>query len=417
MAESVREWIGLRVFPESARARMLQGFEAGPAEVDVDDAAEYAGACLGALESGRTAWCLNPKWGDVERAEARELIAKADGAAPGLRLATGGTGGRVKFVRHTRDTLAAAVSGFSRYAGDRLTGTGGDVAISAVQALPCCHVSGLMPVVRAWLTGGELTFMDGSMRGELPPMPGRAGGITVVSLVSTQLHRLLERADGAAWLRGAGLVLAGGSAISGELLDRARAARVPLGVSYGMTECAALVALYPPSAFLAGDSPVAGELLPHAEACITGEGRVALRASSLGADVPRDAGGWYVTGDEGFLDTRGRLVVTGRADRIVVCGGEKVDPKETEAVLLASGLVREALVVAVPDAEWGRALVAFVTPVKATTRREELIANLTGLARQSLSPARRPKRVFLGESLPLDARGKPDHARIAALLL
>ena len=264
---------------------------------------------------------------------------------------TGGTGGKLRFVRHSPETLAAAVSGFSTYAGERLLRTGRPAKLHAVQALPCCHVSGLMPVVRAWLTDADLVFASPSFRPEdpLPAMPRTADGLMIVSLVAAQLHRLLERADGPAWLREAGLALVGGSAISPELLDRARREKLPLGVSYGLTEAAALVALYPPDAFLRDERPVAGELLPHIRASVTPEGRVALAGDSLGEDVPRDAAGWHVTGDEGFPDDRGRLVVTGRADRIIVSGGEKIDPAFVEAEILATGLVREVIVVGEPD--------------------------------------------------------------------
>ncbi len=411
-----RAWIAAHVFPDTARAAMRRGFDCAPAEIASADPAEYAGACLAALVSGGAVSCLNPKWGESEHAEARALIAADDAARPGLRIATGGTGGRVKFVRHPAATLAAAVSGFSQYAGDRITGSGKPERLHAVQALPCHHVSGLMPVVRAWLTGGDLVFTPPAFRPEtpLPAMPGAAGGLCVVSLVATQLHRLLERPDGAAWLRGAGLVLVGGSAVSPALLARARAERLPLGVSYGMTETAALAALYPPEAFLRGDAPVAGELLPHVSATITPEGRVAVGGASVGPDLPRDGDGRFVTGDVGFLDTQGRVVVTGRADRVFVCGGEKVDPAEVERAILATGLVREALVVAVPDAAWGAVGVAVVTPAQAADARPA--QRLREALAAALAPCRVPKRVVIAPALPLDERGKPDRAALAALL-
>lgn len=412
----VRAWVAAHVFPDAAREAMLRGFASAPAEIVPAEPAEYAGACLAALESGRAAWCLNPKWGAAELAEARALIDADDSRDPGLRIATGGTGGRVKFVRHTAATLAAAVSGFSEYAGERLTRRGRPERLHAVHALPCHHVSGLMPVVRARLTGGDLVFTPASFRAEtpLPPMPGGDDGLCVVSLVATQLHRLLERADGSAWLRGAGLALVGGSAVAPELLARARAERLPLGVSYGMTETAALAALHPPEAFLRGDAPVAGELLPHLTAGVTPEGRLALGGASVGPDLPRDADGRFVTGDLGFLDTMGRVVVTGRADRVFVSGGEKVDPAEVERAILATGLVREALVVAVPDAAWGAVGVAVVTPRnEADTRLAERLREALAAA---LASCRLPKRVVVVAALPLDERGKPDRAALAGLV-
>lgn len=364
-----RRWVAVRA-PAMLAAFDAQSARSGEISGDLvfseSDNAGYAGAFLAAVSAGRSVWCHNPRWGEAARAEAEQLgdshpARDAEtGNHPAIFIPTGGTGGKIRFVRHDMATLAAAVSGFSTYAGERLLGIGRPARLHAVQALPCHHVSGLMPVVRAWLTGGELVFANPSFRPEdpLPAMPRTDDGLTVVSLVNAQLHRLLERPDGPGWLREAGLVLVGGSAVSPELLDRARREKLPLGVSYGLTEAAALVALHPPDAFLRGEQPVAGELLPHIRASITPEGRVALAGASLGADVPRDAEGRYITGDEGFLDERGRLVVTGRADRIIVSGGEKIDPADIEAAIRATGLVREVVVIGEPDPEWGRRLVA-----------------------------------------------------------
>lgn len=364
------------------------------------DNATYAGAFVAALVHGVSAVCFNPKWTEAQRAEAATVLKSASfEPAPAVLIPTGGTGGKIRFIRHDMTTLAAAVSGFSRYAGDRLLRSGRPAKLHAVQALPCCHVSGLMPVLRAWLTDAELVFASPSFRAEdpLPEMPATADGLTVVSLVNAQLHRLLERADGPAWLREAGLVLVGGSAISPELLERARAEKIPLGVSYGLTEVAALAALYPPDAFLRGE-PVAGEVLPHLRAEITSQGRIAF----TGASVPReliDADGRYVTGDEGFLDTSGRLVVTGRADRIIVSGGEKIDPAEIEAVIRATGLVREVVVFGEPDSEWGMRLAAVYY---GEIEPGALAEALSGILRHH----RRPRRwVRSAESL-FDEKGK-----------
>jgi O-succinylbenzoic acid--CoA ligase len=364
------------------------------------DNAVYAGALVAALAHGVSAVCFNPKWTEAQREEAAAALKPENfESAPCVLVPTGGTGGKIRFVRHTPATLAAAVSGFSSYAGERLLRSRRPAKLHAVQALPCCHVSGLMPVIRAWLTGGELVFASPSFRAEdaLPPMPATADGLTVVSLVNAQLHRLLDRLDGPSWLREAGLVLVGGSSIAPELLDRARAEKIPLGVSYGLTECAALAALYPPDAFLRGE-PVAGEVLPHLRAEITSQGRIALSGASVSREVI-DADGRYVTGDEGFFDEQGRLVVTGRADRIIVSGGEKIDPAEIETAIRATGLVREVIVIGEPDLEWGRRLVAVycgdISP-------ESLADACAGV----LAGHRRPRRwVRSAESL-FDEKGK-----------
>lgn len=441
LSETVtRAWIATRVDSE-ARPRVLEAFERVVREVPAgfspgivlffEDNAAYAGAFLAAFSRGVTVWCASPKWTDSARDEARALIpvgarvfgsefawageASMTPASGGVYIPTGGTGGALRFVRHSFATLFAAVSGFSEHAGRRLLGRDRPARLHAVQALPCHHVSGLMPVVRAFLTDAELVFTPPSFRDEtpLPPLPDDTDGLVVVSLVNAQLHRLLERADGPAWMRRAGLILVGGSAVTPELLERARAARVPVGVSYGLTEAPALAALYPPEAFFRGDHPVAGEVLPHLRASITESGRIRFSGTSLGEDVPRDATGGFVTGDEGYFDDAGRLVVTGRADRILVTGGEKVDPTRVESALRATGRVREALVVGEPDAEWGRRLVAVYT-VSGDEPGDEAV--LAEAIRARLGPVFVPRRWLRVGSLPLDARGKLDHEALRRLL-
>lgn len=402
-----RAWIAARA-PATLDAfdRTIVSVKSGDTVVFSDpDSAGYAGAFLAALVSGSVSWCDNPKWGVAERdAAARFRSATPPAPAGSVFIPTGGSGGKIRFVRHDGATLADAVSGFSKHLGLLFSEKGVAPPIHAVQALPCCHVSGLMPVVRAWLTGGGLVFTDPSFRPgtPLPEMPATPGGVCVVSLVATQLHRLLERPDGPAWLREADMVLVGGSSVAPELLAAARAEKIPVGVSYGLTEVAALAALYPPERFLRNE-PVAGDVLPHLRAEITPEGRVAFSGESLARDV-RDGAGRYVTGDEGRFDREGRLVVTGRADRFIITGGEKVDPALVEAAIRATGLVREVHVAGTPDAVWGRAVTAYycgdVTGV-------EIASALAG----TLAPHRIPKRWLPCPGGIFDEKGKVDPSR------
>ena len=413
-ADETRAWIVARApamlaaFDEANRSE-ARGHACSdrPGATSSDNAA-YAGALLSSLVRGIPAVCVNPGWDEEQRREAARVLSRGPegcGASGDVLIPTGGTGGKIRFVRHDLATLAAAVSGFSRYAGERLLRTGKPAVLHAVQALPCCHVSGLMPVVRAWLTGGEVVFADPSFRPDtpLPAMPRSDDGLGVVSLVAAQLHRLSERPDGPAWLRTAGLVLVGGSAVAPELLDRARRERIPVGVSYGLTEAAALVALYPPERFLRGE-PVAGDVLPHLAATITPEGRIALSGGSIARDV-READGRFVTGDEGYLEADGRLVVTGRADRIVVTGGEKADPQLVEAAIRSTGLVREIHVTGEPHPEWGRRLVAYYTgDVSPAVLKDAASALLRGFMM--------PKS-FVRSATPLfDEKGKVDRTRL-----
>ena len=98
------------------------------------------------------------------------------------------------------------------------------------------------------------------------------------------------------------------------------------------------------------------------------DGEVLVRGDTLlsgyltgdGLSDPRDDEGWLATGDLGHLDASGRLFVSGRADRMFVSGGENVYPDEIERALLDHDSLTDAVVIAVPHAEYGERPVAFV---------------------------------------------------------
>ncbi|WP_420454920.1 AMP-binding protein [Rubrivirga sp.] len=225
--------------------------------------------------------------------------------------------------------------------------------------LPLYHVGGLGVVVRCALAGATLAVPPRAM-----PLADRVARLrpTHASLVATQLGRLL---DAGADLSGLDAVLLGGSAIPADLLDRAVAADVPVVVSYGMTEMTSTITATAP-----GDDRAAlatsGRSLPHRAVRISDAGEIEVGgptlADVLGPDGVRPFGEWHPTGDLGHLDAEGRLVVTGRRDVQFVSGGENVRPERVEAALLALDGVAEAVVVPVPDAEFGARPVAFVRP-------------------------------------------------------
>ncbi|PAP77897.1 AMP-binding protein [Rubrivirga marina] len=224
--------------------------------------------------------------------------------------------------------------------------------------LPLYHVGGLGVVVRCALAGATIAIP--------PPDLGLVEGIsglrpTHASFVATQLRRLL---DAGADLSGLDAVLLGGSAVPADLLDAAVEAGVPAVTSYGMTEMTSTVTATAPGADRV-ELATSGRPLPHRDLRIAESGEIEVSgptrfAGTLGPDGLQPAPTWHPTGDVGHLDAEGRLVVTGRVDLQFVSGGENVRPEAIEAALLALDSVREAVVVPVPDAEFGARPVAFV---------------------------------------------------------
>ncbi len=243
--------------------------------------------------------------------------------------------------------------------------------------LPLAHVGGLGVIVRCALAGAAVAI----------PAPGvptadalRTLAPTHASMVSTQLVRLLR--DAAPPPPGLRAILLGGSAIAPGLLDRASAAGWPVATSYGLTEMTSTVTATPPGADRAALA-TSGLALPGREVRIGDGDEILVRGATLFAGYvthdrlgrPLDADRWYATGDLGRLDDGGRLTVVGRIGNQFVSGGENVQPEAIEAALAALAGVAEAVVVAVPDAEWGARAVAWVRPTADALPAADVLAD------------------------------------------
>jgi len=230
-----------------------------------------------------------------------------------------------------------------------------------LHSLPLYHVGGLSILFRCLLAGATVALPQH----ETPLGEAIAGlGATHVSLVSTQLSRLLR---GAADLTALEAVLMGGGPVPHSLLDAAFSRGLPVHTSYGLTEMASQVTTTPPGASLE-ELRTAGRVLPNREVSISVRGEILVRGETLfagyveggGLDRPLDAGRWFHTGDLGELDESGYLRVRGRMDNLFISGGENVQPEEIEEALCRLEGVDEAVVVPVPDEEFGARPVAFV---------------------------------------------------------
>lgn len=370
-----------------------------------------AGAVL--VERGAAVFLVDPGWGERERAQWAALAERTppdwDGREGWLCIATGGSSGAMKLARHDERTLGAAVAGFCAHFGV--------TRVDATGVLPPWHVSGLMAWARCAWTGGVYEALDWKAV-EAGAVPERAEAGGFLSLVPTQLARLLGKEESEQWLRSFAAVFVGGGPAGADLLARARAARVPVSLSYGMTETAAMVAAQRAGSFLGGDDS-SGEVMPQARLRLDDEGRIWVAGECLFRGYwpeTRIAGEWR-TDDLGELAPGGGLRVLGRADALFISGGEKVNPAEVEAVLreVAGAVLADVVVVGVPHAEWGNETVALY-PEKADGMDWDLEAVRAEVARR-LAAAKRPKRyvaVPVAE-WPRNAQGKVNRAALADL--
>ncbi len=280
--------------------------------------------------------------------------------------------------------------------------------------LPLSHVAGLSILFRTLSAGACALFAEGgAFRDADDPAARLLPAATHVSLVQTQLRRLLQIPRWQALTGCLRAALIGGSALSAPLLRQARDQGLPVCASYGCTEMASQVATTRP-----GDPDetfTAARVLPHRKAAIAADGEILLggRTLCLGyLDQERvrpaaGAGGWFASGDLGRLDD-GRLSVTGRRDARFISGGENIQPEEVEQALLEHPAVLAAVCVAVPDPEFGSRPAAFLAVESGTLPPPDIEAHLaTRLAR-----FKHPAHYF---ALPATPSGSATSATVSAI--
>ncbi|MCX5966191.1 MAG: AMP-binding protein [Cyanobacteria bacterium] len=293
---------------------------------------------------------------------------------PAVLLGSGGSAGERRWCLQPLRHLQASAAASARW----LAARGLDPAACLhLNPLPLHHVSGLLPLLRARHSGGQVRWLapallrqPAALQEAMPLPPDRPA---VLSLVPTQLARLLAEPAGVAWLRGCAVIWVGGAALPAELARQARAEGLPLAPCYGATETAAMVCALPPQRFLAGEQGCGPALDDVALQLAASDGAVEVRCSRLALGwleagglrpLPRSPEGWWRSGDAGRLGAAG-LEVLGRLDGAISSGGETVFPEQLEARLRAQaraqGLPLEAvLLLGVDDALWGQRLVALV---------------------------------------------------------
>ncbi len=409
------------------------------------------GATLVALNTRLTAHELTPQ---VRRAACALLLCTDETAAlaqaidaPGLaRLqldaATAGAAAQPFALAHRPDAELAALMFTSGTSGapKAVMLTHGNLRASAQASaarlgvrpddrwlcvLPLFHIGGLSIVHRSALYGTCVDlwrkFDVERVRAALDSTP-----VTLISLVPTLLHRLLE----AGWRASPTLRLAllGGAAAAPELMARAVAAGVPVATTYGLTESASQVATALPAAAARKPASV-GVALPGTAlrvvdasgvACaIDQPGEIIVRGPTVMAGYLDDPAatarairdGWLHTGDIGFLDADGDLHVLQRRSDLIVSGGENIYPAEVEQALRAHADVLDCAVVGLPSDEWGQVVAALVV-TRISLDRDALLAH----CRARLAGYKMPRELRFTSALPLNAAGKIDRAAVKEAL-
>jgi len=425
LARLLGEW-GRTVVADSGSRRVKDN---APYQIISEiDPGKFMAAFADAVAGEGDVFLCDPKWNEVERGAlnamlvgsdqtsalgARRATAETAGSEDGrdlrssengvgwLMIPTGGTAGTLRFARHDSGTISAALAGFTEHFGL--------ARVNAVGVLPLHHVSGLMAWLRCVITGGNYLHADGKeIEAGRRTKPPEAKDGWVISLVPTQLERLLREPAAVAWLQNFRIIFLGGGPSWPELLERAAGLRLPLALGYGMTETAAMVTALRPGEFLAG-SRSSGTALPHAQVAINAEGAITIASASLFRGYYPDwrAGDVFTTEDLGTIKAGGHLTVLGRRDGVIITGGEKVTPAEVEAVLRGTSEFSDVVVLGLPHAEWGMRVVA-VYPEGGTPNLERVRAALA----QQLARYKHPQAYLASSFWPRNAQGKINRSEL-----
>lgn len=381
-----------------------------------------------------------------------------------LVVGTSGSTGTPKRTALTARALAASAS-----ATERFFGSNSDAASQWLLALPAHYIAGAQVLARSVLAGtapviarSVIEPVHFSPEVFLQAVERMSSARRFISLVPTQLHKLLESADANPHL-GAEIhealgsftgILLGGAPASADLLAAATALGLNTVTTYGSAETA-------------GGCVYSGSVLPGVRVELVPEegmpavpdtggkpaqvGRIWISGAHLASGYIGDAARtaehfftaadgtrWYRTDDYGLLSpaaahnsnkncSEQRLQVLGRSDDVLISGGVKISARAVATVLEEHPVVREACVVGLPDARWGTAIAAAVTLVPSagaaaapTENRpalnEELCALLRARCAEKLGAPAAPKQLSILPDFPLTSTGKPDRAEIYSIL-
>lgn len=143
------------------------------------------------------------------------------------------------------------------------------------------------------------------------------------------------------------------------------------------------------------------------EVCIQGPNVTAGYLENPKANEEAFAGGWFHTGDQGYLDEEGYLTLTGRLKELINRGGEKISPIEVDSAMLAHPGVAEAVSFAAPDEKYGEVVAAAVVlNEQGLSMGDAIEEDIKRCVGEKLSGFKVPTRVFVTDALPKGPTGK-----------
>jgi long-chain acyl-CoA synthetase len=348
-----------------------------------------------------------------------------DPEALAVLLYTSGTSGRPRAAMLSHRALLANVE---QAAAVRPVMVHGDDTVFGV--LPLFHVYGLNAVLGQVLRQrARLVLVEGfEVEGSLDVIEDEAVSVVPVAPPVFAYWRGVE--DLAERLSGVRLLLSGSAPLSPDLVAAFEAeTSVPVHQGYGLTEAAPAVTSTLCSATVKRGS--VGAALPGIDLRLVDEtglvtsgedpGEIQIRGANLFSGYWRDEedgpdeGGWWATGDVGFLDPDGDLFLVDRLKELVIVSGFNVYPSEVEDVIMEMDEVAEAAVIGADDRETGESVIAYVLPGDGVTLGDaELAQSVREHCSARLARFKQPRTVHVVQTLPHTVTGKVAKGRLRA---
>jgi O-succinylbenzoic acid--CoA ligase len=311
-----------------------------------------------------------------------------------LVIETSGSTGTPKRVALSRAAMRTSATATAR----RLGGHG-----QWLLNLPATYVAGVQVLFRSVLAGTTPVLLDDHVD-FVAAARAMDGERRYVSLVPTQLTRMLSSRREAEALRSFDTVLVGGAAVESSLRRRAAEAGVRVVATYGMSETC-------------GGCVYDGMPLDGVAVAVGNDGRVRVSGPVLfdgydgqpGETAKVMEGRWFLTSDLGRLDDDGRLQVLGRVDDVIVSGGVKIPAGAVARRLREHPRVDDAQVLGLPDPEWGPRVVAVVvSQAGVAARNVPPLDDLRNWVSQVHPREWAPRQLVRLEEIPLLPNGKVD---------
>jgi acyl-CoA synthetase (AMP-forming)/AMP-acid ligase II len=348
--------------------------------------------------------------------------AEDEPAAPAVMIYTSGTTSEPKGVMLRHHNLVSYVLGSVEFGG-----AGEDEA--SLVSVPPYHIAAVANAITSLYAGRRYIVLE-HFTGQQWLDLVRAEGVTHALVVPTMLARILAAESHDLTVPTLRSLAYGGATMPAFVIERALTCwpHVDFVNAYGLTETSSTIAVFGPEehrAALSSTDPAirarlasAGLAVPGIEIEIRDEsgqsrppmarGRIWVRGDQVSGEYAGigsvlDEDGFFDTRDEGYLDPEGYLFIGGRTDDTIIRGAENIAPAEIEETLIGHPDVADAVVVGVPDPEWGQRLEAAVV---AEPGRQVDPDAVRAYVRTRLRSSKTPDRILVWDDLPRTETGK-----------